>query len=64
MIQWVRTSMGTENADLELDVASEALLDRILQVSREDNGKFFDTYIQGWKSAMQLNSYDGKLVPY
>lgn len=38
--QWLKTDLGTQNADLEVDVGVRAVLDIVLNAGKESNGRF------------------------
>ena len=56
--------MGSESADLDVDVGVKAVLDVILKNGRESNGKFLNIHVPGWENAEGPNQYDGKEVPW
>ena len=56
--------MGSQNADLEVDVGGKAVIDVLLKSNSESNGKFLNIHVPGWESADGPNQYDGAAVPW
>ena len=56
--------MGSEKADLDVDVGAKAVLDVMTNSSAESNGKFLNIRVPGWENAERPNQYDGKGVPW
>ncbi|KAK2827854.1 hypothetical protein FQN49_007278 [Arthroderma sp. PD_2] len=56
---WVQTDLGGAQADLTPSQSAAALLDIVSNVSKEDNGKFFNILVSGWEKAAGPNQYDG-----
>lgn len=42
--------MGSENADLPVEVGTKAVLERVSRLTQNDNGKFWDIEVKGWKN--------------
>ncbi|KIX03016.1 uncharacterized protein Z518_06566 [Rhinocladiella mackenziei CBS 650.93] len=61
---WLRTDMGSEHADLEVEVGAKAVLDILLKSSPETNGKFLNIHVPGWEHKEGPNQYDGAIVPW
>ena len=40
--------MGSENADLPVEVGVKAVLERVGKLTQKDNGKFWDIEVKGW----------------
>ncbi|KAK4939684.1 hypothetical protein LTR10_020074 [Elasticomyces elasticus] len=61
---WLRTDLGTENADLDVSVGAQATLHVIGNSTTEDNGTFRNILVPGWENKEGPNQYDGKIVPW
>ncbi|KAH8834905.1 hypothetical protein DL96DRAFT_1572212 [Flagelloscypha sp. PMI_526] len=55
---WVKTDMGSENAELTIGQSTTAIYNILSSANRDSNGKFFNVHIPGWKS-ISANHYDG-----
>lgn len=40
--------MGSEAADLPVEIGTKAVLERVDKLGKEDNGKFWDIKVEGW----------------
>ncbi|MCJ1442568.1 MAG: hypothetical protein MMC23_003064 [Stictis urceolatum] len=65
---WNKTDLGSQYADLEPEEGSKAVVDIILGLAREDNGKFKNVRVEGkiggkfhWNG---IDLYDGKDAPW
>lgn len=56
--------MGSQNADLDVEVGVKAVKDVILSAGREDNGMFLNIRVPGWEDAEGPNQYDGLVQPW
>jgi hypothetical protein len=56
--------MGSEYADLDPKISAHCLLDKVCNVDKEDNGKFFDANVPTWEYKGGPNRYDGKVLPW
>ncbi|KAJ6118401.1 hypothetical protein N7471_013868 [Penicillium samsonianum] len=61
---WARTEMGSEAADLDPKESAECLLNRVLSVTKVDNGKFFSALVPSWESKGGSSRYDGRVLPW
>ncbi|KAK5048666.1 hypothetical protein LTR84_005757 [Exophiala bonariae] len=61
---WLRTELGSDQADLAPEVGAKGILDIADQISREDTGKFFDIHVPGWKVGPSSNTYEGGVLPW
>ncbi|KAK7890699.1 hypothetical protein LTR67_007908 [Exophiala xenobiotica] len=62
---WLKTEMGSQQADLDVDVGVKAVLDNIFQSTPEKyNGTFQNVRVPGWENKEGPNQYDGKVVPW
>jgi hypothetical protein len=59
MLQWLRTDLGTDQADLSPEIGARGILEIADRVTEEDTGKFFDIYIPDWDRAAPFNRYEG-----
>lgn len=57
--QWIKTDLGSQDADLTVDESAKAVLEIVHGVSKADNGKFFNVKVPGWEKAEGLNQYAG-----
>jgi hypothetical protein len=56
--------MGTETADLPVEVGAKAALNKIFRVTKADNGTFLTIHVPGWEENPGVNQYDGKNLPW
>jgi hypothetical protein len=56
--------MGSQDADLPVEVGARQTLDIIHRSTKEDNGKFWNIHVAGWETAPGPNQYDGKELPW
>ncbi|KAJ5485760.1 short chain oxidoreductase [Penicillium desertorum] len=61
---WLKTDLGTENADLPVDVGVSSVLDILYETGQDGNGRFFNIHVPGWENVTGLNQYDGKEIPW
>lgn len=57
-IQWLKTELGGEHADLPVETGVKSVLEILSSVGREDNGQFFNIEVPGWEK------YQGEKVPW
>ena len=57
--QWIKTNLGTDYADLTMDQALPAIVDLVLRINKEHNGKFLDVKVPGWE-----HKYSGSGIPW
>ncbi|QIW98339.1 hypothetical protein AMS68_003857 [Peltaster fructicola] len=60
---WLKTDLGSQNADLPVEVGVKSVLDIIHGSTTADNGKFRNIRVAGWENA-KPNWYDGAEVPW
>ena len=63
-VKWLKTDLGSSYADLEVETGVRAVLQLILGVTPEMNGKFLNIHVPGWEKAAGPNQYDGGEVPW
>lgn len=56
--------MGSEYADLPVEVGVKEFVRIMLQSGPESNGKFFNIHVPGWENAEGPNQYPGGEVPW
>lgn len=57
--------MGSQNADLDVDVGAKATLDILARDVKDLNGKFCNVLVPGWEKVEEgPNQYDGEEVPW
>ena len=63
---WVKTDLGGQIADLEIDEGAAAFVDRVVNTGKEDSGKFLNIYVEGWENSKpgKHNYYDGSELPW
>ncbi|PHH90095.1 hypothetical protein CDD83_4552 [Cordyceps sp. RAO-2017] len=61
---WLRTEMGSEAADLDVEVGVKGVRDLILGANSKMNGKFHNISVPGWEHADGPNQYNGKELPW
>ncbi|TVY37964.1 C-factor [Lachnellula subtilissima] len=61
---WLKTDLGSQNADLPVEVGAKATLDKIIGAGKEQNGQFLNIYVEGWEKKEGPNQYDGVNPPW
>ncbi|KAJ6138821.1 Short-chain dehydrogenase/reductase SDR [Penicillium samsonianum] len=61
---WLRTDLGSQRADLPVEVGAEKILDIIQKATPEQNGRFVNIHVPGWETREGPNQYDGKDIPW
>ncbi|RDH35181.1 short chain oxidoreductase [Aspergillus welwitschiae] len=61
---WLKTEMGSDDADLPVDTGVAAVLDIVLTTGKEKNGRFLNIHVPGWENNSGMNQYDGKELPW
>ncbi|KAL4994919.1 hypothetical protein BDV10DRAFT_175759 [Aspergillus recurvatus] len=61
---WLKTDLGSDDADLPVEVGVSSVLDILHRIGRDGNGRFLNIHVPGWENAPGLNQYDGKEVPW
>ncbi|KAH7304289.1 short chain oxidoreductase [Stachybotrys elegans] len=56
---WVKTDLGGQYADLDVDISVKAVMEVVDRVTAADNGKFLDVHVPGWENNPGLNQYAG-----
>jgi hypothetical protein len=56
--------LGSEWADLPVEVGAAATLNIIKEKGKESNGKFFNIIVPGWEDKDVMQRYDGAEVPW
>lgn len=64
ILQWLKTDMGSQNADLEIDVGAADVIRILLASDSKTNGKFLNIHIPGWENAEGPNKYNGEELPW
>lgn len=64
--QWLKTDLGSQNADLLVEVGVESVKKIILDAKTSDNGKFRNIQVHGWEKDKVdgSNYYEGEEVPW
>ncbi|OAA70928.1 NAD(P)-binding domain protein [Akanthomyces lecanii RCEF 1005] len=62
--KWLKTDMGSKDADLDVDTGVNALKNLILSTKEDANGKFFNIHVPGWEDAKGPNQYNGAEIPW
>lgn len=61
---YLKTDMGSDAADLPVEVGVKAVLEIVDHATKEKNGKFFDIYVPGWSNEGEYQTYRGEEVPW
>jgi len=61
---WLRTDLGGESADLDVETGAKAVLEVVHGNGKESNGKFLNIRVAGWEEKEGFNQYDGKVLPW
>ncbi|KAG9785204.1 hypothetical protein ABEF93_007057 [Exophiala dermatitidis] len=61
---WLKTDLGSEAADLPVEVGVGAVLDIVEHAAKEQNGKFFDIHVPGDWRLGELQLYQGGEAPW
>lgn len=63
---WLKTDLGSQNADLLVEVGVESVKKIILDAKTSDNGKFRNIQVHGWEKDKVdgSNYYEGEEVPW
>jgi NAD(P)-dependent dehydrogenase (short-subunit alcohol dehydrogenase family) len=61
--QWLKTDMGSQAADLEVDVGAKEIVRLIHENGIESSGKFLNIRVAGWEGKYP-NSYEGGNPPW
>ncbi|PVH93919.1 short-chain dehydrogenase-like protein [Periconia macrospinosa] len=63
---WVKTDLGGQIADLEVEEAASAIEERLVHAGRPESGKFLNIRVYGWENGKpgKHNYYDGKELPW
>lgn len=56
--------MGSQAADLEVEVGVKAVLDILPRDNAALNGKHLNIHVPGWEKAEGPNQYDGGVIPW
>lgn len=64
VVQWARTEMGSEHADLDPEEAAACLISKVLAATNEDSGKFFEANVPSWEYKGGPNRYEGQILPW
>ncbi|KAK5047875.1 hypothetical protein LTR84_006063 [Exophiala bonariae] len=60
---WLKTDLGSQMADLEVDVGVKEVVRIIQENGIESSGKFLNIRVPGWENKVP-NAYDGKSSPW
>ncbi|KAF3398275.1 hypothetical protein F1880_005607 [Penicillium rolfsii] len=61
---WVKTDMGGEAADIDVETSTKGVLDIVFRVRKEDNGKFFDIRVPEFDERPEPFRYTGDEIPW
>ena len=62
-LQWLKTDLGTQQADLEPEIGAKEVIRITREAGPESTGKFMNLLVPGWEDKLP-NNYDGKEVPW
>jgi hypothetical protein len=60
--QWLKTDLGSQNADLEPEVGVADTKRIIVEADKSQNGKFLNIHVPGWED--KWGRYDGKEIEW
>lgn len=63
-LQWLKTDLGSQYADLEPEVGVKDVKRIILEANSSQNGKFFNIRVPGWENNEQNKRYAGEEIPF
>ncbi|RFU80193.1 short-chain dehydrogenase reductase sdr [Trichoderma arundinaceum] len=61
---WLKTDMGSEEADLEVETGVKAVLNLMNKADTSYNGKFYNIHVPGWEHKEGPNQYDGAEIAW
>ncbi|EHK17317.1 uncharacterized protein TRIVIDRAFT_41881 [Trichoderma virens Gv29-8] len=61
---WLKTDMGSEKADLDVDTGAKAVWDLANKADVSYNGKFYNIHVPGWEHNPGVNQYNGLEIPW
>ncbi|CAG8952524.1 hypothetical protein HYFRA_00009628 [Hymenoscyphus fraxineus] len=61
---WLRTDLGGEAADLDVQTGAKAVIEAFEKHGKEFSGKLLNIRVSGWEESKGLNQYDGKVCPF
>lgn len=63
-LQYLKTDMGTQRADLEVAVGAKSVLDIFPKDNQALNGKFLNIRVAGWEDVGGPHQYDGAEIQW
>lgn len=63
-IQWLKTDIGTEYADLDVETGVKSVVEIILSADKSSNGRFRNVHVAGYENVEGPNKYDGKDIAW
>jgi hypothetical protein len=63
-LQWLRTDLGSQRADLPVETGAEKVVDIVLKTGPHQNGKFVNIHVPSWEKAPGPNQYEGKEIEW
>lgn len=63
-VQWLKTDLGSQYADLDVSVGVDQVKTIILNLDPSTNGKMVNIHVPGWENAAGPNQYGGGLAPW
>ncbi|KAF9634144.1 Short-chain dehydrogenase/reductase SDR [Lasiodiplodia theobromae] len=61
---WLRTDLGSSQADLSVEEGAQAALNILMNATPKISGKFFNIHIPGWETKTGFSKYDGSEIPW
>ncbi|KAL4945721.1 hypothetical protein BDV06DRAFT_229930 [Aspergillus oleicola] len=61
---WLRTDLGTDRADLPVEVGAKEVVRYVKDGGKELNGRFLNIRVPGWEDNQGPNRYDGEDAPW
>lgn len=56
--------MGSDKADLDVEIGVKAVADLVNKADTSYNGKFYNIHVPGWEHNEGVNQYDGAEIPW
>ncbi|KAH6957474.1 hypothetical protein DER45DRAFT_507046 [Fusarium avenaceum] len=61
---WVKTDLGGQEADIDVETSSREVLNIVDRVGKDDNGKFFNIHVPEFDNRPVAFRYDGGEIPW
>ncbi|KAF4544511.1 Short-chain dehydrogenase/reductase SDR [Lasiodiplodia theobromae] len=61
---WLRTDLGSSQADLSVEEGAQATLNILMNATPKISRKFFNIHAPGWENKTGFSKYDGSEIPW